>query len=340
MAVTASGRRPERIEIEPSRPAVGEVRIDVAACGVCYADLGAAGARTSSYGFPMTPGHEIAGTIAELGADVVGWSVGDRVALGWFGGSCGHCGVCRRGDVVHCPERRIPGVSYPGGWAESVTAPARALVPIPDAMSFSEAAPFGCAGVTAFNAVRSAGLRPGSRVAVFGIGGLGHLAVQFAARMGFETVAIARGSQREALARSLGAHHYLDSEVQSPGEALAALGGADLIVYTASSTAPAGTLIDGLADGGHLVLVGVDGGTVQLPVGRLVMSGLTIRGHLTGGPADVERAMNFAVMNDVRPVLETRPLTEAAEALDDLRLGRTRFRTVLEMREGSEADPR
>ncbi|MGW3268257.1 alcohol dehydrogenase catalytic domain-containing protein [Streptomyces sp. NPDC001056] len=193
----------------PASPPARWVRVSVAASGVCHADIGTAAATGKGIAFPVTPGHEVAGVIAETGDEVVGWAVGDRVAVGWFGGSCGHCAYCRVGDVVHCPERRIPGLSYPGGWAQSITVPADALARVPDGLDLFDAAPFGCAGVTTFNAVRKAGIRAGGRVAVFGIGGLGHLAVQFATKLGYETVAIARGADREPLALDLGARHYM-----------------------------------------------------------------------------------------------------------------------------------
>jgi alcohol dehydrogenase len=301
----------------------------VAACGVCAADLGTAAAKRPASGFPVTPGHEVAGVVAEVGEGVSGRRVGDRVVVGWYGGSCGSCSACRRGDVVHCPERQTPGVSYPGGWADTITVPERAVVPIPDGLSFAAAAPFGCAGVTTFNAVRNAGLRPGARVAVFGVGGLGHLAVQFAAKLGYETIAIGRGAERAEQARSLGATTYVDSTTRPPGEALAALGGADLVVYTASSTEPVTELLDGLAVGGQLTLVGVDAGSLTIPAARLVMTGQRLTGQLTGGPADIEAAMSFAVTNDIRPVVDELPLTQANEALTKLRTGQARFRIVL-----------
>ncbi|MEU6986455.1 alcohol dehydrogenase catalytic domain-containing protein [Streptomyces sp. NPDC046324] len=243
-------------------PRSGWVRVSVVASGVCGADIGTAAATGPDTVFPVTPGHEVAGVITELGDRVEGWVVGDRVAVGWFGVSCGHCSYCRAGDVVHCPERKIPGLSYPGGWAQSITVPADALARIPDTLDLFDAAPFGCAGVTTFNAVRQAGIHAGGRVAVFGMGGLGHLALQFAAKLGYETVAIARGGDREKLARDLGAHHYIDCDEQKPGAALKELGGADLIVCTASSTAPADELLTGLNTHGQLTLVGVDAGSV------------------------------------------------------------------------------
>ena len=313
---------------ETTSPTGKWVRVSVMASGVCNADLGTAnGAGTS---FPVTPGHEVAGVIAEIGDQVEGWAVGDRVAVGWFGGSCGHCSFCRAGDVVHCPERKIPGLSYPGGWAQSITVPADALVRIPDGLDFFDAAPFGCAGVTTFNAVRKAGTRAGGRVAVFGLGGLGHLAVQFAAKLGYETIAIARGGEREKLARDLGAHQYIDSNAQAPGAGLKDRGGADLIVHTASSTAPVDELLTGLNVHGQLTLVGVDAGSVTVPAARLVMNGHTLTGHLTGSPSETEEAMRFAVTNGVRPMIERMPLKQAGEAVSRLRSGAPRFRIVLD----------
>ncbi|MFI2410391.1 alcohol dehydrogenase catalytic domain-containing protein [Streptomyces sp. NPDC018947] len=322
----------------PLRPSVAEtaspsgrsVRVAVAASGVCHTDIATAAATGAGTPFPVTPGHEAAGVVAELGDDVEGWAVGDRVVVGWFGGSCGHCALCRSGDVVHCPGRKVPGLSYPGGWAQTITVPADALARVPDALGLFDAAPFGCAGVTTFNAVRKAGVRAGGRVAVFGLGGLGHLAVQFAAELGYETIAVARGGDREKLAGDLGAHHYIDSAVQAPGAALRNLGGADLIVHTASCTDPVEELLTGLNVHGQLTLVGVDAGSVTVPAARLVMNAHTLTGHLTGSPRETEEAMRFAVTNGVRPMIERMPLKRAADAVTRLRAGTARFRIVLD----------
>ncbi|WP_413098642.1 alcohol dehydrogenase catalytic domain-containing protein [Streptomyces sp. Inha503] len=329
--VVTEPRGPLRHFVRETTSPIGDwVRVSVTASGVCNADIGTAQATGAGTSLPVTPGHEVAGAIAELGDRVEGWAVGDRVAVGWFGGSCGHCAYCRVGDVVHCPERKVPGLSYPGGWAQSITVPADALVRIPDELDFYDAAPFGCAGVTTFNAVRKAGTRAGGRVAVFGIGGLGHLAVQFAAKFGYETIAIARGGDREKLARDLGAHHYIDSDAQEPGAALKELGGADLIVCTASSTAPVEALLTGLNAHGQLTLVGVDAGSLTIPAAQLVMNGHALTGHLTGGPRDTEEAMAFAVTHDVRPMIERMPLKQADEAVTRLRSAAPRFRIVLD----------
>ncbi|TQE18555.1 alcohol dehydrogenase [Streptomyces ipomoeae] len=305
------------------------MRLDVRASGICGADAGTVANPSPANGFPITPGHEAAGVIAELGPQVQGWNVGERVAVGWFGGSCGHCSACRAGDVVHCPERQVPGLSYPGGWSSTLTVPASTLARIPEGLSPEEAAPFGCAAVTTFNALRHSGAGPGDRVAVLGIGGLGHLAVQFAAAMGFETVAIGRGEEKRELAEELGARHYIDTERQEPGAALRELGGAGLILSTASSSKPLAELMDGLTPHGRLTVVGFDGSPLQLPLAKLVMGARSVTGHLTGSPADTEQAMRFAVATGVRPRVQTVPLEEAQQALDTQQNGKARFRMVL-----------
>jgi D-arabinose 1-dehydrogenase-like Zn-dependent alcohol dehydrogenase len=329
MSVAEPGGRlvPRAVELTP--PRLGHVRVTVLASGVCHADIGTAAAPKASAEAPVTPGHEVAGVIAELGEGVEGWTVGDRVAVGWFGGSCGHCTPCRTGDVVHCPQRQVPGVSYPGGWAETITVPASALASIPDGLDFADAAPMGCAGVTTFNAIRHAHLHPGATVAVFGLGGLGHLAVQFAAAMGHRTIAIARGPERAELARELGAHAYVDSAERPAGATLADVGGADLIVATAPNTQPAGDLLTGLRVGGRLTLIGIDGGTIAVDAAQLVMNTQTLTGHLTGSAHDTEAAMQFALTTGVRPMIEEMPLTQANEAVARLRAGAPRFRIVL-----------
>lgn len=314
----------------PQTPAENWVRVAVVASGVCNADILTASAAGSSVAFPVTPGHEVAGIVAEVGEGVHGWEAGDRVTAGWFGGSCGHCRYCKHGDVVHCKQRKVPGLSYPGGWAESIAVPADALSRIPEGLDFFDAAPFGCAGVTTFNALCKSGTRSGGRVAVFGLGGLGHLAIQFAAKLGYETVAIARGDEREPLAIALGAATYINSDLTSPGAALAAMGGADLIIYTASSTDPVTELAKGLAVHGQITLIGVDAGAVSIPSSQLVMNAQTVTGHLTGSPRETQEAMEFAVANGIRPVIERMDLEQASEAVERLRNGEARFRIVLE----------
>ncbi|MCW8380839.1 alcohol dehydrogenase catalytic domain-containing protein [Streptomyces justiciae] len=327
--VAEPGATVEVVPVREKAPGIGEVRIDVQATGICGADIGTVRNPTPATGFPITPGHEVAGVIAELGPQVQGWDVGERVTVGWFGGSCGHCTACRTGDVVHCPERKVPGLSYAGGWSTTVTVPATTLSRIPDGLTAAEAAPFGCAGVTTCNALRHSGAGPGDLVAVLGIGGLGHLAVQFAAAMGFETVAIGRGEEKRKLAGELGARHYIDTESQQPAVALRKLGGARLILSTASSSKPLADLVDGLAPHGRLTVVGFDAAPLQLPLAKLVMGARSVTGHLTGSPADTEQAMRFAVATGVRPQVRTVPLEEAQQALDTQQEGRARFRMVL-----------
>lgn len=311
------------------RPNDGEVRIDVAACGVCGADAGTVADPSPAGGFPVTPGHEVAGVIAETGRGVHGWQVGDHVAVGWFGGSCGLCTACRAGDVVHCPQRRIPGLSYPGGWSSTITVPASALVLIPEGLSMMQAAPFGCAGVTTFNALRRGGAQPGDRVAVLGIGGLGHLAVQFAAAMGFDTVAIGRGEDKRQAARELGARHYVDGSREDAGQVLHELGGCRLILSTAPSSAPLAGLLDGLSSRGRLTVVGFDGNPAQLPLGTLVMHARSVTGHVTGSPTETEQAMRFALTAGVRPWVQPVPLGQVGETPPVPASGGARFRRVL-----------
>ncbi|MFE4081003.1 alcohol dehydrogenase catalytic domain-containing protein [Paenarthrobacter sp. YIM B13468] len=335
MQVTRPGEPLRLVHVIAPATPFGHVRIDVAASGICYADLSTARASGKNTVFPVTPGHEVAGTIAEIGEGVTGRALGDRVAVGWFGGSCGQCAYCRRGDLVHCPERKIPGLSYPGGWAQSITVPADAVAAIPDGMTFGDAAPMGCAGVTTFNAVREASVPAGGTVAVFGIGGLGHLAVQFAAKMGYRVVAIARGQDRAELAHRLGAHHYIDSTAEDPATVLASFGGANLILCTAPTTAPVKGLLPGLAVRGRLTLIGVDTGSISVPVGQLVMNGQLVTGHLTGSALDTEEAMRFAQLNGVKPMVEQMPLAQANEALTRLAAGEARFRIILDPMDAS-----
>ncbi|MEV0597873.1 alcohol dehydrogenase catalytic domain-containing protein [Streptomyces sp. NPDC050315] len=315
--------------VEAREPGPGEVRLDVLASGICGADAGMAANRAPDSGFPLVPGHEVAGVVAELGPGVHGWEVGEKAGVGWFGGSCGSCTACRSGDPVHCPRREIPGLSYPGGWATTLTVPVNALARIPEGLSAAEAAPFGCAGVTTFNALRHSGAEAGDRVAVLGIGGLGHLAVQFAAAMGFETVAVARGEDKRKAAMQLGAHHYIDASHEDAGQALRKLGGCRLILSTAASSKPLAGLIDGLAPHGRLTVVGFDGSPLDLALGKLVMHARSVTGHVTGNPLDTEQAMRFALASGVRPLVQTAPLAEAAEALKIQQAGRARFRMVL-----------
>jgi alcohol dehydrogenase len=326
----ASANAPlEIVDVETMPPAPGQVRIAVAACGVCGTDHGFVSGGFPNMSWPLTPGHEIAGTIAELGDGVEGFAVGDRVAVGWFGGNCNRCVPCRRGYFMQCERMQVPSWHYPGGYAESVTAPATALARIPEGFSFAEAAPMGCAGVTTYNGLRKTRAKAGDLVAVLGIGGLGHLGVQFSRAMGFETVAIARGAEREAAAKELGAHHYIDSNASDVAAELKRLGGAAVVLATAAASRAMADTIGGLGPEGELVTVGVTPEPLPISPLDLINSGLSVTGHPSGTSRDVEETMHFALQTGVRAVIEERPLAQAAEAFERMNSGKAHYRVVL-----------
>ncbi|MGX9789351.1 alcohol dehydrogenase catalytic domain-containing protein [Mycobacterium sp. MMS18-G62] len=317
------------VDVETEPPGAGHVRIAVKACGVCGTDHGFVNGGFPNMTWPLTPGHEIAGTIAEIGDGVEGFAMGDRVAVGWFGGNCNRCIRCRKGQFMQCVNMQVPSWHYPGGYAESVTAPATALARIPDELSFAEAAPMGCAGVTTYNALRGTRAVAGDRVAVLGIGGLGHLGVQWARAMGFETIAIARGAGKEADARELGAHHYIDSTAGDVASALKDLGGATVVLATAANSAAMADTVGGLAPQGELVIIGVTADPLPIAPIQLINDALSVTGHPSGTSRDVEETMHFAVLSGVRAVIEERPLAEAADAYAAMDQGRARYRMVL-----------
>ncbi|MFE7107729.1 alcohol dehydrogenase [Streptomyces sp. NPDC057575] len=313
------------------QPGPGQVRVAVDACGVCHSDALFVSGALPGVRFPVVPGHEIAGRIAELGEGTQSaWQVGDRVAVGWFGGSCGHCTPCRRGDFVVCENLKVPGWAYDGGYAESVVVPADALARIPDALSAVDAAPMGCAGVTTFNGLRRSAARPGDLVAVLGIGGLGHLGVQFAAAMGFETVAIARGAAKADFAKELGARHYIDSTAGTGvADALQALGGARVVLATAANSAAITATVEGLAPRGELVVIGAAPEPLGISPNQLLMSGKVVRGHPSGTAQDVQDTLAFSTLHGIRPMTETVPLDDAEAAYQKMMSGAARFRMVL-----------
>lgn len=316
-------------EVDTPAPQPGHVRIDVAACGVCGTDHGFVTGSFPGLNWPVTPGHEIAGTVAELGDGVEGFAAGDRVAVGWFGGNCNHCVPCRRGMFMQCQNLQVPSWHYPGGYAESVTVPATALARVPDQLSFVEAAPMGCAGVTTFNALRRTRARSGDLVAVLGVGGLGHLGVQWSRAMGFETVAIARGAAKEPDARELGAHHYIDSTAVDVAAELQRLGGAAVVLATAANAQAMADTVGGLGPQGELVVVGVTADPLPISPMQLITPGVSVTGHPSGTSRDVEETMQFAVQTGVRAVVEERPLAQAADAYAAMDEGRARYRMVL-----------
>ena len=316
-------------ERELPQPGPGEVRVKVQACGVCHSDSIAKEGLFPSVPYPIVPGHEIAGVIDAVGNGVIGWAVGTRVGVGWFGGHCGRCEPCRRGYLVDCRNLRIPGINYDGGYAEAMVAPADALALIPDDLSAADAAPLLCAGVTTYNALRESGALPGDLVAILGIGGLGHLGVQFAAKMGFRTVAIARGRDKEKLARQLGAHVYLDSQSQDVPAELMRLGGAKTILATVTSGKAMSAVIPGLGVRGRLVVVGVGMDPIEVSALDLIGASRTVTGHASGASIDSQDTLAFSALTGVRPTIETMPLERAAEAYDKMMRNEARFRMVL-----------
>lgn len=318
-------------DVETPSPPPLHVRIAVAACGVCGTDHGFVAGGFPNLNWPITLGHEVAGTVAEVGADVEDFAVADRVAVGWFGGNCNRCVPCRKGQFMQCERMQVPSWHYPGGYAESMVAPVTALARIPEELSFTEAAPMGCAGVTTFNGLRQTRAKSGDLVAVLGVGGLGHLGVQFARAMGFETVAIARGADKEADARELGAHHYIDSRAVDVAAALEDLGGAAVVLATAANSQAMADTVGGLAPQGELVIIGVTADPLPIAPIQLINDGLSVSGHPSGTSRDVEETMHFAVQSGVRARIEERPLAEAAEAFAAMEEGRARYRMVLTM---------
>jgi alcohol dehydrogenase len=327
--VTEPGGPFHLVERELLEPGRGQVRITVEACGVCRSDAAFVDAAFPDVPFPLVTGHEIAGRIDTVGDDVEGWEPGQRVAVGWFGGHCGTCEACRDGDFIHCARIQVPGWAYPGGYAEAAVVPANALARIPDAFTATDAAPMGCAGVATFNSLRRSAARPGDLVAVLGLGGLGHLAVQFANKLGFETVAIARGADKAGTAARLGAHHYVDSAAGDVAKQLQDLGGAQVVLATAGSSAAMSATIDGLRPGGELIVLGADPEPIQVSPFQLIASSRTVHGHPSGTARDVEETLHFAALTGIRPLTETRPLDEVNAAYNRMLAGDARYRMVL-----------
>lgn len=329
MQVSERGGDLEMVEREVPSPGRGEALVRVHACGVCHSDAFAKEGGFPGVSYPVVPGHEIAGEIDSLGEGVEGWEAGQRVGVGWFGGNCGHCEPCRRGQLIHCENGGIPGVTFDGGYADYVVVPASALASMPDELSAEEAAPLLCAGVTTYNALRESDARAGDLVAILGVGGLGHLGVQFASKLGFETVAIARGREKEELARELGARHYIDSTEQDPAKELAALGGAKVVLATVTNPQAMTAVIGGLGVRGTLLVVGASMNPIEVPPAMLIGGATAIAGHPSGTSMDSEDALAFSALAGVRPVIETLPLEEAAAAYDKMMQGDARFRMVL-----------
>ena len=329
--VKSAGGSFELVEEPMREPAARYVRVKVQACGVCHSDSVTKDGLFPGIVYPRSPGHEIMGVIDAVGEGTEPWKAGDRVGIGWHGGHCGRCESCRRGDFVTCVRLQVPGISYDGGYSEFVLAPFESLARVPSELTPEEAAPLMCAGVTTFNALRNSGARPGDVVAIQGIGGLGHLGVQFANKFGFETVAIGRGEDKKSLALKLGARTYIDSKSQDVAKELAGLGGARVILATASDGKSMGGLIDGLKIGGSLVIVGASPDPFPVSTLQLILVRKSIVGWPSGTSIDSEDTLKFAAANGVRPMIEVFPLERAADAYDRMMSGKVRFRSVLKM---------
>ncbi|MFT4113888.1 alcohol dehydrogenase [Silvibacterium sp.] len=328
MAVVSPGRL-ELVERAIPTPASQQVLIRVEACGVCHSDGGTIEAGFPGLELPRVPGHEVVGRIEAVGTDVTRWSIGQRVGVGFIGGYDGSCPSCLRGDFVNCENPVISGVTSDGGYAELMLAESHGIVSVPEDLTATDAAPLLCAGLTTFNALRNSGARGGDLVAILGVGGLGHLGIQFARKMGFETVAIGRGQDKESLAKDLGAHHYINSDAGSPAEALQSLGGATVILATAPSGKSIGKLVPGLAPRGKMIVVAVPGEPIPIQGYDLVFGTRSIEGMLTGKIIDGADTLKFSVLQDVRPMVETFPLKDAATAYAKMMRGDVRFRAVL-----------
>jgi len=319
------------VEREIPKPGPGQVRIKVRACGVCHSDVVVKEGSWPGIQYPRVPGHEVVGIIDEVGAGVSEWKKGQRAGVGWHGGQDNTCPACRRGDFRNCRNLKIPGISYDGGYQQYVVVPVEALVAIPDALSDTEAAPLLCAGVTTYNALRHSRAFPGDLVAVQGIGGLGHLGIQFGNKFGYKVAAIGRGPETAGLAKKLGASMYIDSKSTNAADALQKLGGAQVILATAPSSKAMSELIDGLGPNGEFIVIGVTSDPIEVAPVQLISGSKSIQGWAAGTPADSEETLNFCELTGVRPMIETYPLEKAGEAYARMMSGKAEFRVVLTM---------
>jgi D-arabinose 1-dehydrogenase-like Zn-dependent alcohol dehydrogenase len=329
--VPAAGADFQLVEREIPEPGAGHVRIKVQACGICYSDSLTKEGYWPGIQYPRVPGHEVAGVIDALGAGVSSWSQGQRVGVGWHGGHDNTCPQCRRGDFGNCRNQKIAGISYDGGYQEYMIAPVEALAAMPQSLNAAEAAPLLCAGITTYNALRHSGALPGDLVAVQGVGGLGHLGIQFASKFGYKVVAIGRGPEDASLAKKLGASFYVDSKAERPSEALQRQGGAQLILATAPSSKAMSEVIDGLGPNGKLMVLGAEPEPIQVTPLQLIRGSRTIQGWASGIPTDSEDTLKFAELSGVRPMIETYPLEKAAEGYARMKSGKAEFRVVLTM---------
>jgi D-arabinose 1-dehydrogenase-like Zn-dependent alcohol dehydrogenase len=329
--ISKPGGNFELVERPIPQPARGQVRIKVEACGICHSDALVKEGYWPGIQYPRVPGHEIAGRIDALGADVTLWKPGQRVGLGWHGGHCFECEPCRSGDFINCRNEKITAISFDGGYQEYLVAPAEAVAAMPDELPAAEAAPLLCAGITVFNALRDSGARAGDLVAIQGIGGLGHLGIQYARQMGFRTVAIGRGADKQPLATKLGAHEYIDTNANAPAAALKKLGGAQIALATAPDSKSISALVDGLVANGTLLVIGAGAESLTVTPLQLIGGRSMIKGWASGTGKDSEDTLRFSSLTGVRPMIEKYPLEKAAAAYEQMISGRARFRVVLTM---------
>jgi len=323
----------ELVEREIPEPGAGQVRVKVEACGICHSDVLVKEGLWPGLQYPRVPGHEIAGRVDTIGSNVVEWKKGQRVGVGWHGGHCFVCAQCKRGDFAMCVNRKVTGLDFDGGYAEYMIAPAAALAAIPDELPAEEAGPFMCAGVTVYNALRNSGARGGDVVAVHGIGGLGHLGVQYARQMGFVTVALGRGKDKEALAKKLGAHRYIDTDAADAVAELQKLGGARVILATAPNAKAISGVVEGLSPNGNLLVPAAPNDPLTVSVLSLIMGRRSVSGCYSGTAKDSQDTLEFSAVTGVHPMIEKYPLSRAADAYEQMHSGKVRFRVVLTMEE-------
>ena len=320
----------EIVDRDIPEPDKKQVLIKVQACGICHSDSFTKEGSFPGIQYPRVPGHEIAGIIDKVGNDVTRWKPGERVAVGWYGGHCGHCESCRRGDFITCKFAQVPGISYDGGYADYMIAPVETLASIPEKLSAIEAAPLMCAGITTYNALRNSGARTGDVVGILGMGGLGHLGIQFASKMGFNTIAIGRARDREEeLMMKLGARQYIDNRTQNVVEELNKLGGAKVVLATVPSGKAMTEILGGLAANGKLVIIGASDEPIEVPPALMILGRRSLIGWPAGTSIDSQDTLSFSVLSGVRSMNEVFPLERASEAYDHMMSGKAKFRCVL-----------
>ncbi|SMO65099.1 alcohol dehydrogenase [Fodinibius sediminis] len=331
MQITEAGGDFEAVEKDIPTPGSDEVLIRVQACGICHSDAFVKDGLMPGIEYPRTPGHEVIGIVEERGSDVSQWKEGQRVGVGWHGGHCYTCESCRNGDFINCENAQVTGLHFDGGYAEYMTAPESALAAIPEALNSAEAAPLLCAGITTFNALRNSNLEPGDLVAVQGIGGLGHLGVQYAHKFGCKVAALSRGPAKKELARELGAHTYIDTEATDAAEELQKMGGAKVILATAPNSEAISSVVDGLGRNGQLMVVAATGDPIEVSPLQLIMGRKSVSGWPSGDARDSEDTLNFSALQDITPKVETYPLEQANEAYERMINNEARFRVVLDI---------